>query len=66
MGHYKSECHKVTAGNYANGGRVPIPKERPSSADAEWNNSIEGRNYQEEQRLKKPEGSWFRKAIFGK
>lgn len=47
-------------------GNVPLPKERPSSADAEFNNSPEGRLAAEERAVKGGSRSWLGKAIYGR
>lgn len=46
--------------------KIPLPKPRPSSADAEFNNSIDGKIYREEQAAKVGTSSWLHKAIYGK
>lgn len=50
---------------FKDGQRVPIPQERPSSATAEWDNSIEGKLDNEMRALRNPERSWLGKAIYG-
>lgn len=56
-----SEAEKLFKDNE----KVPLPRERPSSASAEWNNSPEGKMDAEYRALKKPNSSLLRKSTYG-
>lgn len=59
------KAYQDMADNSSKPSGVPLPKERPSSADAEWNNSQEGRLDAESRALKNPDRSWLGKALLG-